>query len=754
MILIFNKLEKVLFWSVAALVFLVPLVFNIWGQDAFELTKQSLVILFGFLIIFIWGVSSVFRGKEIKIAKVQLNIPIIAFLLLVFLSSALSVDRGASFFNTHGAGVFVLLAFIGIYFVITNSDVFRNKDGILGLTNIFLGSLSLVLFVSLLSFFGILSKLSFLPVLLRQPGFTPAGIPFEGTVILFAIIFSFLIAFKPYMQRIHIALRYLYWVLFSGSVLLLLIADLSSAWIIIALTMLVFLGVKAWQRKIQGMKIFKDVPWLPVLVMLFSIVFLFSPMFFNLNTTAPRTLILDSETSWQVAWDASTDNIKRVVLGSGPGTYGYDFSQYREASFNNISYWQVRFNNAGNYAAEVLGTLGILGFLLYIGVFGVFIVMFLSLLWRSFKTSRAQPLYLPFGIGVFAVIISQFVYPFTITLAFIFWLFLSLFVVSIGNVFGEYTISLTKRFWKIISVGVMIVLSLFIIWLFSFSAKAYIADLQYARALRSASIEKNIQALTSAVELNNRNPQYIILLARVHMDRALEELRKPEELQDKVSISRDIQLALSYVKGEESGEIKTRGVVDIAEARVGAWEALGQIYKSIVSAPGALDWSINAYKQAVSLEPTNPDLRVELGRLYVQREEFDMAQQEFEKAIQLKNNYTIGFIELALVKEKKGDVDSAIFTLERLAVKYRSNIDIRFNLGRLYYNAERSEEAVVQFELVLSAVPNNSNVLYSLGTAYESIGMKEKAIEKFEKVLLLNPSNEDVQIRLDKLRSQ
>ena len=750
--LIFNKLEKVLFWSTASLIFIVPVAFTIWGQDAFELTKQSLVLLFGFLMVLVWGVLAVFRNKEIRIIKVPLHLPVITFLLLAFLSSALSVDRGASFFNTHGAGVFVLLAFVGIYFVITNSDVFKNKDSILRLTNIFLCSLSLVLLVSFLSLFGILSKLSFLPDLIKQPGFTPAGIPFEGTVILFAIIFPFLIALKPYIQRTHVVLRSMYWILFAGSAVLLLIVDLSSAWIVIALTMAVFLGVKAWQRRIQGMKIFKDVPWLPVSVMLFSIVFLFSPMFFNLNTTVPRTLILDSETSWQVAWHASTDNIKRVVMGSGIGTYGYDFSQYREASFNEFSYWQVRFNNAGNYAAEVLGTLGILGFLLYIGVFVVFIVMFLSLLWRSFKTSRAQPLYLPFGIGVVSVIISQFLYPLTMPLALTFWFFLALFVISLGPIFGEYKIPLTKRLWKFISIVVIAVLILFISWIYFSGAKAYVADLQYARALRSADVEKRIHALTSAVELNNKNPQYLILLSRVHMDRALQELRKPEELQDKVSISRDIQLALSYVKGEEVGEVKIRGVVDIAEARVGAWEALGQIYKSIVSAPGALDWSINAYKQAVSLEPTNPDLRVELGRLYTQREEFEMAEQEFGKAIQLKDNYTIGFIELALVKEKKGDNDSAIFALERLAVKYRSNIDIRFNLGRLYYNAERSEEAVVQFELVLSAVPNNSNVLYSLGVAYEAIGMKEKAIEQFEKVLALNPNNQDVQTRLNKLR--
>ena len=735
------------------LVIAIPLAFTPWAQDAFELTKQSLLLTLGFLILLVWGVRMVFQEKELRFTKVPLHIPVFAFLLLALLSAALSVDRGASFFNTHGAGIFVLMALVGLYIAITNSGVFNGRDAILRLTSIFLGSLSFVLFFSFLSLFGVLERFSFLPALLRQPGFTLAGMPLQGTVLLFAVILPFLIALWPYIQRTHVTLRFAYFALFLGSAALLLIVDLSSAWIIIALTMMVFLGVKAWQRRIQGMKIFKDVPWLPVSVMLFSVIFLFSPMVFTFKTTAPQPLLLDAPTSWGVAWGGATDNIKRVVVGSGIATYGYDFSQYRPASFNETSYWQVRFNNAGNYMAEILATMGILGFLLYIGVFVVFFAMFLSLLWRSFKTSRAQPLYLPFGMGVVSVIISQFVYPLTMPLALTFWLFLALFVVSLGPIFKEYRIPLTKSLWKLSGIGVVAALLLFVLWLSFSSAKAYAADIQYARALRTGSTTQKIQALTSAFQLNPRNSQYLVLLAKMHMDRALEELRKPEELQDKVGLSHDIQLSLAYVRGEEEGDgAQMQGAIEVASNRVVVWESMGQIYKSIAAAPGALDWSINAYKQAIKLEPTNPALHLELGRLYAQREEFDMAEKEFAKAIMQKEDYILAFIEMSLIQEKKGDADSAIFKLEQLAVKYRSNIDIRFQLGTLYYNAERPEDAIMQFELVLLAVPNNSNVLYSLGAAYESAGRTKDAIVQFEKALALNPNNQDLESRLRRLK--
>jgi len=90
--------------------------------------------------------------------------------------------------------------------------------------------------------------------------------------------------------------------------------------------------------------------------------------------------------------------------------------------------------------------------------------------------------------------------------------------------------------------------------------------------------------------------------------------------------------------------------------------------------------------------------------------------------------------------------------MEDLSLEYPFNPEVLFQLGRLYFNAKRIDDAIGQLEKVVNFMPNHSNALYSLGIAYKEKGEKEKAIKAFEKVLELNPGNEDVQAKLDELK--
>ena len=79
------------------------------------------------------------------------------------------------------------------------------------------------------------------------------------------------------------------------------------------------------------------------------------------------------------------------------------------------------------------------------------------------------------------------------------------------------------------------------------------------------------------------------------------------------------------------------------------------------------------------------------------------------------------------------------------------NTEILFHLGRLYFNDDKIDQAIVQFGKVVDLAPNHSNARYSLGVAYEAKGDTARAIAEFEKVLDMNPGNVDVQSRIDVL---
>ena len=79
------------------------------------------------------------------------------------------------------------------------------------------------------------------------------------------------------------------------------------------------------------------------------------------------------------------------------------------------------------------------------------------------------------------------------------------------------------------------------------------------------------------------------------------------------------------------------------------------------------------------------------------------------------------------------------------------DVDIAFQLGRIYYNTEKISEARDIFTKVTKVNPNNSNAHYSLGLIYEKEKNYEAALVEFKAVLSANPGNEDVESKIEEL---
>ena len=81
-----------------------------------------------------------------------------------------------------------------------------------------------------------------------------------------------------------------------------------------------------------------------------------------------------------------------------------------------------------------------------------------------------------------------------------------------------------------------------------------------------------------------------------------------------------------------------------------------------------------------------------------------------------------------------------------------ADINIAFQLGRIYYNSGNINEAKNIFLEIERLQPSNSNARYSLGLIYEKEENSEEALREFETVLLLNPDNQEVIEKIDNLK--
>ena len=143
-----------------------------------------------------------------------------------------------------------------------------------------------------------------------------------------------------------------------------------------------------------------------------------------LGFSLPREAALTYKQSWDVSRSALAAH---PALGSGPGTFAYDYSLYRPASANSGAFWQIRFDKSGSQVLELLATNGLLAVLAYLLI--VSLAVYLSAALIS-KRSLASNVEAKLPVAIFAVFVLSFVaqifFPTTTVLNFTFWFFLSL----------------------------------------------------------------------------------------------------------------------------------------------------------------------------------------------------------------------------------------------------------------------------------------------------------------------------------------
>ncbi len=695
------------------MVFLTPLFFLPFSFEALEFNKQYLLFFLVSLGALAWLAKMVFLDKEVKFQRTPLDIPILAVVLAAVVSTIFSADKFSSLFGTYGRfsdGLIPLLSLAIFYFLIANNAV-----KISNLIKLFIYSGSIAVLFGYFSIFGIWAKinvfLKFLPQAMLQKNFNPVSGSMEGLAIFVSVFLALLVGILL-TQKLDFKIKNLfYWLVLVAGLGQLVIIDFSAAWIVLLITLLALVVFSLANR------IFRDninKLLLPIFLLVIAGVFLFVNLPGGFQNQIPKEAVLSQSQSWSVSIKTAISAPKNVFLGSGPGTFSLDFSKFKSAELNKTNLWQYRFDRAGNNFAETLATKGLLGIVAYLALIVMFFMANLKSITSKLNTqvlkvqgsgiNQLSSIFnpqLPLFLALAALLVGQFVFYQNAALSFAFWLILALSSVNLQKNYGElkYSFKESPETGLIFSVALTIVAVIFL-GLYFFAARFYLADTAYLKAIMSGNEQVQIKNLEKAVTFSPRQSQYRIDLARFYFSQALNES--------------DATTAKNFIANSIN---QIRIATEFSPNSVTAWEVRGLLYQEIINlAPGAVDWGIQSFGKAITLEPANPILHLELGKLLLATST-ERAKKEFEKSIEL----------------------------------YPLNPEALFDLGTINYNNNNLAEALSNFQKAVLLFPNYSNAHYALGLVYTAQSEKDLALAEFKKVLELNPGNSDVIGRINAL---
>lgn len=750
-------------------VFLIPIFFLPFTFEMYEFNKQNLLWLFTFLAVVLWLINSILIKKEIVYKRTPLDIPIVIFVALWGISAIFSVDVFSSWFGYYGRfsdAYLSTLSFAFLYFLIIHTVA---KEQISSFFNIFLYSIIIAFTASLLAISGLLARIPLLGQfnLMQSRSFHLLGVSSEITAILAAVMLVFITSLYSYNAKSSQKKQSLYvkyYILFFLSLTALLLINFAIAWIVLIIGLgalfsfalyITYINKEGADSKIE----INIAPALTFFIISILFLFLFSGEGnFNLsktffNTNLPLEVMAPASESQNIVWQSFKNN---PLFGSGPGTFAYDFSLFRPASLNTHQLWQLRFDKAPIHILELIATVGILGVVSYLAIVGIFFFISFVFLKNMFRTSDEESyLAFAFTFATLSLFVAQLMYLVNTSLLFLFWLSLSMAMVSwrftFSKIFVEHKIDLDKYVdFMPISKAIM-ALIIIIFAFFSWTQfKHYASDIYY----NNFRLTGERSMLLQAVKLNPNNLNYHIALAKDHINRVrdlIETLSIPATAGAQSLSSADKELLQENVaKAVKEAEAGSK----VADNSVMAWETLAVIYRDIKSiAVGSIEPAINYFARASELEPTNPVLLTELGKLYLLHNQASEAIEVLNKSIEYKPDYYEAYVNLAKTYEIIGQSDKALVLLEEV-IQQQPYLELVYEIGRLYYNQKDFSKAILNFKQVLQTQSNHANALYSLGLAYQQQGNNQLALEQFEKVLKLNPENEVVRKLIEGLSSE
>lgn len=749
----FEIISKV---SIYFLVFLLPIFFLPWTANILDFNKQALLIGLVFLSFFTYALKCLISGK-VSFNLNGFHILIIILFLIYLVSTIFSLWPYGSFWGLPLITADSLLSLIGLvifYFLIVN--IFAKKE-ILYLAFLLVFSCFLAVIFGILQLFGkFLIPLDFA----KTVSFNTIG-TLNSLGMLAAVLLPLIVILAASTKKIFRLFFIISAVLIV--VLLILINFFVLWWVVIAASVLLIILILGTQRKE-----FFDNRWiiLPMTFLMLGIFF----SFFRFQIPGIPSRPIEVFLTQKASIDISKEVLKeKPILGSGLGTFIYDFSKYKKLDFNQDPFWNVRFEYPTSKIINTLITTGILGFLLNLLLVVFFIIIGIRFFFKKSKENQdvkeiKEKFLWILALGLFVSFITlnigHFLYTSNLTLDFVYFFLLAGFVSLISSR-KEFILKPSS----LATFGITFIFTLVFIFglgIIILESQRYIAEINYLKGIKAWQQQKSddsIKYLEKAVALNPKTDLYRREVSQIYLQKINEEIIR-EDLPSE-QITQRIQILINAAVNS------VKLATDLNPKNVANWSVRGFIYQNLIGLiNGAEDWAVKSYDETINLEPNNPYFPTQKGIILLRKavslskennEEKEQilseAKSQFDKAISLKSNYAPAHFQIAMISQMQGKIKEAISILEETKkITLSDDIGLAFQLGLLYYQDKDYKKAQTELERTVRIDPNYANALYFLGLVYDQQGEKTKAIEKFEKLAELNPDNQEIKKILENLR--
>lgn len=736
--------------SIEAIAFFLPLVVLPWTVSPLEINKQVLFYLLVAICLIAW-VGEALLTKKISFSLRKIWIPFLIFFAIVIISGAFSPDAYTSIFgqnNQEYTSVVTIVFALLLSFVAAQILDRSHAQRVMACLTVSGGVLAIL---GILPFFGVSSQ--YIPLNL-------VGTPNALAVTLLITVFAGagLLLVDTFDRSWHRSVVLVATALSTITALTYLLAiDYGALWALAILGAMSFFGLAFLHPTLLTRPIRFILP----------MILLVSGMFFVVLPTMishplPAEVALSSSMTWDITRNAWKNG--DWIIGTGPGTFVMNYSQYHGAELNMTSFWDTRFDRGSSALLTMFSTVGVFGSVaLIVGV--ILVTVFAILAFRRAEDFSDFPALVVWILSLGAWCL----YPQNMTLTVLFWLSFALVMRSIVGHQRTYSFSSSPR--SGFAAAFLFVLSAVFVLTVSFATiSKYRADIAFAQAVRMSengqSIDDIILALDRAATLNRWSDVYYRNLGSALLQKVLTLAADADA---------DPEMVKSLIGAAVNASIRA---TELGPDNVTNWELRGNLYREVSPlVADAATFSLAAYQNAITLAPNNPKYLVLLSRGFfayadvlapmidgddaekasqakiAQDDALQRATDSLLSAITLKSDYAEARYYLAAIQERQGKLADAVASLELVRIDAPTDVGVGLQLSLLYMRQGKNDVAQKELERIIALAPNFANAHWYLAAVLEEADDIDGALMELEIIMSIDPGNETVQKKIDALRA-
>jgi len=342
------------------LIFALPIFFIPVGFTSLQMSKEIFAGILTFLAFTCYLVYAL-TSHQLIYSKSRLTLSVLIFLIVAALSTLFCKAFWIAFWGglTQPDSFFAIFIYTLTFFLAT--VLFSKKD----LPKIGICFFAGWLLVLIFGTFQVFGKFLLPWQFTHQSSFNSIGTPLSwiifialGIVLIIALLSTFKFSKK---------LTFLLAILGLVATTVLVLVNFRIIWIILALTMLIFSGLKfIRQEKIT----------LPVICFVIFVVFIFLSSFLPSWTNLPAEIRANLSHTLSIAKEIWKE--KQFLLGSGPSTFIYDYARFPHPGVIQSPLWFLKFTQGYSFLSTLPATMGILGVLSFLFLIFCFLRQSLS----------------------------------------------------------------------------------------------------------------------------------------------------------------------------------------------------------------------------------------------------------------------------------------------------------------------------------------------------------------------------------------